>query len=101
MKHAGGLKHKASRFLRGHDVQTMCYWKVPGDTSTFRLIPRPCVDVQPAGWQAGKQAGQFEWRKASLTEELSMQKSKCFVACWGQHSERGLPLGKVRDDVTM
>lgn len=51
--------------------------------------------------RAGRQAGQFEWRKASLTEELSMQKSKCFVACWGQHSERGLPLGKVRDDVTM
>lgn len=51
--------------------------------------------------QVGRQAGQFEWRKASLTEELSMQKSKCFVACLGGYSERGLPLENVRNDVTM
>lgn len=48
------IKHKASKFLRGHDVRMMCNWKVSGDTSTFRLI-RDLVLM--CTMQAGRQAG--------------------------------------------
>ena len=96
MKHTGGLKHQVSQLLRCRDVQMMHIWQVSGDTSTFRLIRHFALMCT-----MHRQAGQFEWRKASLTEALSMQKSKYFVACLGEHSERGLPLGNVRNDVAV
>lgn len=93
MKHIGGLSTKSASSSETMVVRMMRNWQVPGDHVDSSPHPRPCVYVH--------HAGQFEWRKASLTEVLSMQKSKCFVACLREHSERGLPLANVRNEVTV